>query len=91
MRTIGLEGLRNEKFIQEKEREGSTCPPIQGTVRKAKMRITFAIGREEMTRLEWTQCVAVLRMKMETGHRPERAWNARPRCFLCITEVTGRY
>lgn len=46
LRIIGLEGLRDEGLIQEKKTEGRGCPPIQRTVRKAKMRITCAMGRE---------------------------------------------
>lgn len=62
LRIIGLEGLRDEGFIQEKKTEGRGCPTIQRTVRKAKMRRTFAIGREEKTWVEWMECEGVLRM-----------------------------
>lgn len=55
------------------------------------MRITFAMDWEETICLRWMECVGVLRMEMETGHRPEKVFNARPRCFLCIAQVTGRY
>ena len=62
LRIIGLEGLRDEGFIQEKKTEGRGCPPTQRTVRKAKMRRTFSIGREEKTWVEWMECEGVLRM-----------------------------
>lgn len=79
--------------LRDSEMRGSYKKKRQNcTVRKAKMRITFAMDWEEMTWLQWMECVGVLRIEMETvGHRPEKAFSARPRCFLCIAQVTRRY
>lgn len=73
------ETLRGERFIQVKTTEWEGMPTNTGCSGKTQNENKFYNGKRVKTWLVWMECVGVLRMKIETGHRSERALNVSPR------------
>lgn len=56
LRTTGLKGLRNERFIQKKKDRRNGMPTNSGYNGKSQNQNNFSMGREKITWLEWTVC-----------------------------------